>query len=795
MNMKGYYKLTTHLRNGLWALLLLAAQGLAAQNATISGHIRTPWGAGIEEVTILVDLPNGDTLPSGPTSLIVQADGSYSISLPIGSSYRITPLKDDNPLNGVTTYDLVLIAKHYLGVELLNSPYKIIAADADQSGTVDVTDSLELRKLILGIYTELPNNHSWRFVRADYLFPDPTNPFVPPFPESAVTGVLTGDIENLDFIGVKIGDVNGSAIVTGGGGSGSGGYFVATGWVRADLNDNCEADTGETPLENWLVTAQGNSGTYYATSYYDGQYFLFAPTGVYDVFLTPPNGLWAVCTDTISGFTVPAPNVDTLSFSAQALFDCPRMEVDLSAPVLVRCFSNNYYLNYCNQGTVTAHNASVEVTFDPYLEVQSSSPPWSSVSGNTYTFNLSDVAAGECGHILFDVVVSCEAELGQSHCSVAHVYPDTLCGPVDPEWSGANLEVTGECQGDEVVFTVTNTGDDMTEPAEYIVIEDIMILMVGNSIQLNHDETETITVPANGSTWRLEVDQAPNHPLNQLVSAMVEGCGVNGQGAVSLGIIPLFPTNDAGVFEDEDCLRNVGSYDPNDKQGFPLGVGADHMIPQEQEIEYLVRFQNTGTYAATNVIVLDTLDASLDVSTLRPGSSSHPYEMHVLGSGVLQFVFENIMLPDSNANEPGSHGFFQFAIQPKAGLQDGTVIKNEAAIYFDFNLPVITNQTRHTLGSQFLNVSNVSLRPGLALEVFPNPASRTATFSIQSARPNTGLLRLYDLRGALVRTLEFDHNQFELDVKDLQPGLYFFRLDSTNGEALAAGKLVVQHVD
>ncbi|MBK7937144.1 MAG: hypothetical protein IPJ82_08605 [Lewinellaceae bacterium] len=96
----------------------------------------------------------------------------------------MTPTKDDNPLNGVSTYDLVLISKHILGLEPLNSPYKMIAADANKSNSITTFDIVEIRKLILGIYNELPNNTSWRFVDKDYVFPQPTNPFATTFPET-----------------------------------------------------------------------------------------------------------------------------------------------------------------------------------------------------------------------------------------------------------------------------------------------------------------------------------------------------------------------------------------------------------------------------------------------------------------------------------------------------------------------------------------------------------------------------------------------------------------------------------
>jgi hypothetical protein len=95
------------------------------------------------------------------------------IALPFGSDYTVTPTMELDPLNGVNTYDLILISRHILGLEPLNTAYKLIAADANKSGTVTTFDVVELRKLILGTYTELPNNSSWRFVDKTQVFVSP----------------------------------------------------------------------------------------------------------------------------------------------------------------------------------------------------------------------------------------------------------------------------------------------------------------------------------------------------------------------------------------------------------------------------------------------------------------------------------------------------------------------------------------------------------------------------------------------------------------------------------------------
>ena len=136
----------------------------------------------------------------------------FDNSIPLASNLNISPFKDNNPLNGVTTYDLVLISRHILATEALNSPYKLIAADANKSGSVTTADIVELRKLILGVYQELPNNTSWRFVDTSFAFPNPANPFQTVFPESISIANIQANISKR-FYGIKIGDVNCNAIV------------------------------------------------------------------------------------------------------------------------------------------------------------------------------------------------------------------------------------------------------------------------------------------------------------------------------------------------------------------------------------------------------------------------------------------------------------------------------------------------------------------------------------------------------------------------------------------------------
>ncbi|MBI5914846.1 MAG: DUF11 domain-containing protein [Bacteroidetes bacterium] len=406
--------------------------------------------------------------------------------------------------------------------------------------------------------------------------------------------------------------------------------------------------------------------------------------------------------------TVAAGQQSAAIFAAQQLEGCPSLQVDLAAPFLRRCFQSTYHVHYCNYGTLTAEDAYVEVTLDPFLSAVSSSIPWTTVDGQTYTFPIGDVAVGQCGSFWLKVLVSCDAELGQTHCSEAHIFPDEICQPINPLWDGSILDVTGTCDGDSVHFTITNIGDDMQDPVGFIVIEDDMVNFSGSPIQLDAGGSYVVSVPANGSTWRVEVENAATNPFNGDPSLSVEGCGVNGSGTFSLGFVTQFPQGDPSPFVDTDCQPNVGSYDPNDKTGYPNGYCAAHFIESSQDIEYRIRFQNTGTDTAFNVVVRDTLPPTLDPATVQPGASSHAYDFELLGNGVVQFTFPDIMLPDSNANEMASHGFVSFTVAQVGTNTNGTFIQNQAAIFFDFNDPVYTNTYAHTVADDFVQSADSS---------------------------------------------------------------------------------------
>lgn len=570
-------------------------------------------------------------------------------------------------------------------------------------------------------------------------------------------------------------------------------FSTLSGSVFRDQNANCSPDTGEDGPPLFRIAAENQLGEHFfqlipAT----GAYSLTVPPGDYSLTAHPLPGtetLWQVCDTpsvTVSGINqlVQAPPV-----GVQSVSDCPYLDIELGAGLLRRCTSTVYTAHYCNYGSITATGASVQITADPLLSYVSSSIPLSAQSGYVYTFGIGDVAPGACADFSVIFLVSCAAHTGQTICAEAHIFPDSSCLPPGAQWDGSHIVVDGHCNGN-VEFTITNTGNTMAGTTNYVIIEDQIMLTQGAiQLQAGADSVIMIANPT-GNSYYIQVEQRPGHPGNDQPAAVADMC--NGLPGSSLAM--QLPLNQADPFVSIQCEAVVASYDPNDKRGFPLGWHAEHFLENDQEIEYTIRFQNTGNDTAFLIVVRDTLPPELDPLSVRPGASSHPYAFDIAGDGTLAFTFGNIRLPDSTTNEPASHGYVNFTIAQKPDLAPGTVIENDAAIFFDFNEPVLTDPYFHTVGRPLITF--VPDRPGagaLELRVFPNPSSEYADFRLEGS-PQTDprlRLRVYDARGRLLQETEFTGPAYRFQRQGLAPGLYYFQLENSGGKR-ASGKLILR---
>lgn len=212
--------------------------------------------------------------------------------------------------------------------------------------------------------------------------------------------------------------------------------------------------------------------------------------------------------------------------------------------------------------------------------------------------------------------------------------------------------------------------------------------------------------------------------------------------------------NATPINTDHDTTNNtatffqtvIGSYDPNDKSVYPNGYGIAGDVHHNTQLNYRINFQNTGTASAFNIVVQDTIDTDLDMNTFLMHRASHAYSF-IINGNIISWKFSNINLPDSNSNEPLSHGFIEYSIKPKQGLPDGTGIENNAQIYFDFNSPITTNTTLNTLQTVITSASEITKASEFL--IYPNPASNKIIVSYPKLS-GKGTLQIFDITGKQV---------------------------------------------
>lgn len=185
----------------------------------------------------------------------------------------------------------------------------------------------------------------------------------------------------------------------------------------------------------------------------------------------------------------------------------------------------------------------------------------------------------------------------------------------------------------------------------------------------------------------------------------------------------------------------------------------------------------------------DVLPAGLDVATFRPIVSSHPCDWQILEQNRLEVLFAPISLPDSNANEPASHGYFTFEINQLADLTPGTDLENTAHIVFDYNPPITTNTVQHRIGQLFVKTDEPAPQFS-AWQVLGNPTRDVATFRTLRFVDGEKQFMLTDAGGRVLQSALFSGQSFDFHRGQLQPGLYFFKIE-TGTAGVFSGKIVV----
>lgn len=236
--------------------------------------------------------------------------------------------------------------------------------------------------------------------------------------------------------------------------------------------------------------------------------------------------------------------------------------------------------------------------------------------------------------------------------------------------------------------------------------------------------------------------------------------------------------NDSFIDEFQVSTYILCSWDPNDKLVHPDRDNNETLF--EEELIYTIRFQNTGNAEAYDVVIRDTLDSNLDIESFQVLSTSHPQRLEttITENKYLTFSFYNIYLPDSTTNYEESQGFVSYRIEPIEGLPENTSIFNSAGIYFDANLPVITNTTENILVTELTTISTVNI-VGSSIQVFPNPGSGMINIVAPKESPILAL-HLFDQSGRLLLAKK-SFRENAIDISKWAAGIYILEMFTDEG--------------
>lgn len=556
--------------------------------------------------------------------------------------------------------------------------------------------------------------------------------------------------------------------------------------VLTDENGDCLPDAADIPVAEVVVRMDNANQISIRPTDADGScHFGYFSSLESPLYLPQfPTNYWSTCSPLTTLLSAAGPDTLLTTFLLSSTDPCPELEVKLGLPANFRnCFVNSEVnVSTKNIGNISAEGVELALVVPSVVEVLDANPPFVAQNGDTLFFELGDIPPLTVTDVLLTVKTSCDTFLiDQTLCWEAFASTENPCP--DNSSPHSEIKLSTQCLGDSIVrFTLENIGDAATlNQHSYTIIQNESIFQTSN-FTLDSQQSTTVDVPANGATYRMEATKFDDGTLTAIA---IENCG-----GLTPGLITAFWLDEGPLNYDFSCRQVIGSFDPNQKTAVPSGVDEEHIIEANRPFQYTIDFQNTGTDTAFRVLLRDILPPNLDVNTFRPGFASHPYTWEIKGMDTLEVLFFPIMLPDSNVNEPASHGFFSFNINQIPALSEGSIIENMASIIFDFNPPITTNLVWHTIGQLLIvKVDEPQTQPP-KWQVLGNPTNDRAIF--QSTQDIDGIKRfeLYDTSGRRFRSAQFEGQQFEFQRNGLPAGFYFFVIADAQGR-ICTGKIVV----
>lgn len=546
------------------------------------------------------------------------------------------------------------------------------------------------------------------------------------------------------------------------------------GVVNYDVNDDC-GDEIEVPANNQkvLITDGNNNLVSYGYTQPDGFYIAYLPIGTYSFNVAldevmPP--FESSCFPEVQQINFSQDTGETISnvnFAISAIEECSQYNIEHSAMFFRRCFTTPSTVHISNLGnTLSELDFILRYPSDQVYPLDATFP-FDSLGNNEYLFHVPEIAWFQDLYITIYDTATCENVLNDNVCIEAKlVEPNTCINDANPS---LELALTFDSLSNQIVL---NNFGDVEMPNYYR-------LYIGSEI----DDAGFMFTMSNDYFVFLQPSESTSYSVfsEDWTAALIDIEGSNESLYISNFLNTSYTDTliDRGI-SDEDfaCYRVVGSYDPNDKQGFPEGFGELNRIEKDQSIRYRIRFQNTGSDTAFTVVVRDTLNEYLDYNSVIPGASSHPYSFYK-ENNKLKFRFDNVNLVQQSVSEPGSIGFIDFSVRQKDTNPTSYTIENQAAIYFDFNPPIFTNVQSYAIYPLPLGVADVV---EAEMNISPNPSE--GNLNLHFTKKWNALeknIQIIDLSGRIIKSVVTNEKNPTIQLQDIPSGTYFVHVSAKNG--------------
>jgi uncharacterized repeat protein (TIGR01451 family) len=313
-----------------------------------------------------------------------------------------------------------------------------------------------------------------------------------------------------------------------------------------------------------------------------------------------------------------------------------------------------------------------------------------------------------------------------------------------------------------------------------------------DSVAVDSTSITPSSVSGNTLTWTLPT-LFPLQNYDIIVYVKADSGLVIGDSVYFQAGLTVTPGTDIDISNNtsDGWARVINSFDPNIKSAFPSGTIPQSSVIAGEPITYRIDFENTGTANALTVRITDVLPTELMLNTVEVLASSHSYSSRIFYPRELEFSFNNINLTPNSVDPVNSKGYIILRATPYPTLPVGTLISNEARIYFDNNLPILTPMAEVMIGNTTTGIAELLSTAGPSLNISPNPAKDIINISLPSAAAGNFEVQVYTLQGRIVKkeTLQnIEQGAITMDVSNLAPGAYMIIVQ--NEQNAWSGRLV-----